>query len=114
MTDRNDIHYELRSKLNSGNGCFLLVHNVTSFRVVDTKLYIYFYNINSEEMSSNIYFRHFISLGWHFATGRTWRSHHCPWMLTKAENIADVGLFLRYTLHSEASLIRRPIVRLPY
>jgi hypothetical protein len=41
LTNQNDIHYELKSRLNSGNACYHSVQNLSSGLIKKLKIKIY-------------------------------------------------------------------------
>jgi hypothetical protein len=45
LTDQNDIHDEIKSRLNSGNACYYSVQNILSSRLIPKNLEIKIYNI---------------------------------------------------------------------
>jgi hypothetical protein len=47
LTNQNDIHDEIKSRLNSGNACYHSVKNLLSFRLISKNLNIKIYKTNS-------------------------------------------------------------------
>jgi hypothetical protein len=46
LTNQNDIHDEIKSRLNSGNACYCLVHNILSSCLISKNLKIKIYKAN--------------------------------------------------------------------
>jgi hypothetical protein len=46
LTNQNDMHDEIKSRLNSGNACYHSVQNLLSSRIISKKLKIKIYKTN--------------------------------------------------------------------
>jgi hypothetical protein len=51
LTNQNDIHDEIKSRLNSGNACYHSVQNLLSSRLISKNLKIKIHKIYNKEIS---------------------------------------------------------------
>jgi hypothetical protein len=64
LTNKNDIHDEIKNRLNSGNACYYSVQNLLSSRLISKNLKIKIYNCNFA--SCTVWVRNLVS---HFEGG---------------------------------------------